>query len=53
MPIIHGLASALNFSRMSAAFAVHMNGLRFVVVLIDVSTDCHNQLFDIAENASS
>jgi hypothetical protein len=53
MPIIHGLASALNFFQDVGGFRSPYERFAIVVVLIDVSTDCHNQLFDIAKNASS
>jgi hypothetical protein len=42
----------LTFSRMSAAFAPD-EGLRVVVVLVDVVADGHNQFLDIAEYAAA
>ena len=45
------LRARLTFSRISAAFAVQMNGLG-VVVLVDVGADGRDQFLDIAEDAS-
>jgi hypothetical protein len=53
MPIIQGLASTLYLFEDIGGFRGSDERLGLIVVLVNVSADGHNQLLDIAEDASS